>query len=135
MSTEPVVAKPSPAEAPLKATRPHPLDQLTSRETSIARDAVLGALGRNAVVEFRAISLEEPRKAELLAYLELEHSGRLSSQTQTPARVARLQYDIVHPDKSHEYVESLVDIEARRETMHRVVDKKHQPSLTMSVSS
>ncbi len=110
----------------------HPLDQLTLSETSIARETILHAR-EQSVIEFRSIFLEEPPKAELVAFLDAEHGGSLSSRTQRPARVARVQYDLVRSDKSHEYAESLVDLEARKETLHRVVDKMHQPSLTMSV--
>ncbi len=112
--------------------KPHPLGQLTINETKIARGIILNARG-NSIIEFRAIALEEPPKAEVLAFLDAEHSGSLNSRTRRPARLARVQYDVVHADKSHEYTESVVDLDARRETLHRVVDKMHQPSLTMFV--
>ncbi|KAI9871407.1 MAG: hypothetical protein M1830_002949, partial [Pleopsidium flavum] len=130
MSGEVAMTSPDRPQVAILDARPHPLDQLTVNETKVARETVLNARG-NSIIEFRAIALEEPPKAEVLAFLDAEHSGSLSSKTERPTRLARVQYDVVHADKSHEYTESVVDIEARWETLHRVVDKMHQPSLTM----
>lgn len=117
---------------PIRAARPHPLHQLSISETRIARETILNARG-SSVIEFRSIALEEPPKAELLAFLDVEHNAVLTSRTRRPARVARVQYDLLRAERSHEYTESLVDLDSKSEIFHRVVDKMHQPSLTMFV--
>jgi hypothetical protein len=109
---------------------PHPLDHLSSHEIDVAREAIFTARGK-CLLLFRAIFTEEPAKAELVPFLEAEHSGTLASSTPRPARQARVQYDVVHDDKSHDYMESVVDILAGQEVLHRVIDKRHQSSLTL----
>lgn len=124
-------SRPSPTKR-LSST-PHPLDQLSSHEIDIAREAIFAARGK-CLILFRAIFTEEPAKAELVPFLEAEHSGTLTSSAPRPARQARVQYDIVHDDKSHDYMESVVDILAKQEVAHRIIDKKHQSALTLYVS-
>jgi primary-amine oxidase len=109
---------------------PHPLDQVSSHEIDVAREAIFKARG-NCLILFRAIFAEEPAKAELVPFLEAEHSGSLTSSTPRPARQARVQYDVIHDDKSHDYMESVVDILAEQEVVHHVIDRKHQSSLTL----
>jgi hypothetical protein len=109
---------------------PHPLDQLSSHEIDIAREAIFKARGK-CLILFRDIFAQEPAKAELVPFLEAEHSGALTPSTPCPPRQARVQYDVVHDDKSHDYMESVIDIISGREVLHRVVDKKHQCALTM----
>jgi Cu2+-containing amine oxidase len=111
---------------------PHPLDQLSSHEIDVAREAIFTARGK-CLILFRAIFTQEPAKAELVPFLEAEHSGTLTSSTTRPARQAIVQYDVVHDDKSHDYMESVVDILAQQEVVHHVIDKKHQSSLTLYV--
>ena len=55
----------------------------------------------------------------------------MTAQTPRPARLAKIQYDIVQGDRNHEYVESWVDVIARKETKHRVVEKVHHAALTL----
>jgi primary-amine oxidase len=120
-------------DEPQKATTnplPHPLDQLTAEEISRAREVILRARGRS-IIQFRSIFTEEPLKADLVLFLQAEHSGQLTSRTKRLARFARVHYDVVHNDKTHDYTESVVDVDAAREVLHRVVDKKHQPALTL----
>jgi primary-amine oxidase len=109
---------------------PHPLDQLSVTESDLARDVILNARGPNVAINFRSIFLEEPLKKELSYFLELEHSGRVTAQTPRPARLAKVQYDIVRDDKHVEYIESLVDVARGKEIRQRTVDKPHQPGLT-----
>jgi len=80
---------------------------------------------------FRSIALEEPPKAELTQFLELEHAGKVTAQTSRPARLAKIQYDVIRGDRNHEYTESWVDVVTRKETKLRVVDKIHQAALTL----
>jgi hypothetical protein len=126
------VSHPRPSPTKRLSSTPHPLDQLSSHEIDIAREAVFTARGK-CLILFRAIFTEEPAKAELVPFLEAEHSRTLTSSTPRPARQARVQYDIVHDDKSHDYMESVVDILAKQEVVHRIIDKKHQPALTLCV--
>jgi primary-amine oxidase len=112
---------------------PHPFDQLSAEEINCAREIVLQARGRHAI-QFRSIFTEEPRKADLVPFLEAEHSGQLTLRTKRPARLARIHYDVIQDDKTHDYTESVVDVEAGKEVLYRVVDKKHQPALTLCVS-
>ena len=113
-----------------KATDPHPLDQLSSHEVDIAREATLTARGK-CMILFRSIFTKEPLKADLIPFLDAEHSDKLSPSTARPAREAQVQYDIVHDDKTHEYMESVIDLKSGKEVLHRVIDKMHQSALTM----
>ena len=117
------------AQQPLSTPAPHPLDQLSGDEINRARDVVLHA--RRSLLQFRAIFLEEPAKAELAPFLEAEHHGTQSSKTRRPARLARVHYDVINNDRTHDYTESVVDVQSGKEVLHRLVDKKHQPALTL----
>ena len=113
------------------ASVPHPLDQLSVFESDLAREVILQARGSNVAIQFRSITLAEPPKKELTQFLDLEHSRRLTAHTPRPARLAKVEYDIVRADKDHQYIESWVDIEKRKEVEQRVVDKVHQAALTL----
>ncbi len=110
--------------------RPHPLLQLSAEETNLARQVILDARGSNVAIKFRAIFLEEPLKKELSVFLDLEHAGKVTADTPRPARLARIQYDVVQSEKNVEYMESVVDIIKGKETLQRIVDKMHQAGLT-----
>ncbi|EXJ80072.1 primary-amine oxidase [Capronia epimyces CBS 606.96] len=107
----------------------HPLDQLSGDEVRAARQAVLNA--RKAHVLFRNIYSVEPAKAELIKFLNAEHAGTLSPETPRPPRRARVQYDVVYDDRSHEYMESIIDIATGKEADLRRVDRGVQQSLTV----
>lgn len=109
----------------------HPLDQLSVTESDKARQLIIAARGSDAILQFRSIFLDEPLKKELVPFLEAEHAGSITAQTPRPARLAKIQYDVVKSDKSHEYIESVVDLGTGKETVTRVVDKMHQSSVTM----
>ena len=109
---------------------PHPLEQLTVSESHIARDVVLRA-HEKSVIDFRTIALEEPPKAQLQQFLEIENSGNLQSTTSRPARVARVAYDVIGQDKIPTYHASLVDVGKEIELAHEVIDNKHHVSLTL----
>jgi primary-amine oxidase len=110
---------------------PHPLDQLSVAETDKARKHVIEARGSDTVLQFRSIYLEEPPKKELVPFLEAEHAGKITAQTPRPARVAKVLYDVVAKDKTHEYIESDIDLGTGKESIKRVVDKVHQSAMTM----
>lgn len=112
---------------------PHPLDQLSSHEIHITREVIQKARG-SCLILFRAIFTREPLKAQLIPFLEAEHSATLSSSTPRPPREALVQYDIIHNDRSHEYMESVVDTTKGLEVGHRIVDEKHQSALTLYVA-
>jgi primary-amine oxidase len=114
----------------VRPAAPHPLDQLSVAESDVARQGVLEARGAEVALNFRSIALEEPPKEELINFLELEHAGSLTAPTARPARLAKVQYDVVRGDRSHEYTESLIDVHSGREVSQRVVDKIYQAALT-----
>ncbi|KAI9743826.1 MAG: hypothetical protein M1818_002560 [Claussenomyces sp. TS43310] len=107
---------------------PHPLDQLSIAESDKARDSVIAARGKDVLLRFRSIFLDEPAKHELVPFLEAEHAGKLSPETSRPARLARLHYDVVGSENV--YTESTVDLGTGKETVHRIVGKPHHSSLT-----
>jgi len=109
---------------------PHPLDPLTVTEVNLAREAILKARGTTLAIYFRSIFLEEPLKKDLAHILDLVHSGQVSAQTPRPTRLAKVQYDIVRVNKSHEYTESWIDVASGREAQKRIVDKARHASLT-----
>ena len=107
----------------------HPLDQLSGEEVKIARQAVLDA--RKAAILFRNIYAVEPVKADLVKFLNAEHAGTLTTDTSRPPRQARAQYDVVYEDRSHEYMESVIDIASGKEVRLRKPEKGSQQSLTV----
>lgn len=107
-------------------TTPHPFDQLRPNEVDVAREVIL----RNrpgAVIQLRTIGLQEPAKSELKPFLAVEHSGNLTPTTPRPPRLAEVQYDIIRNDKSHDYTESTVDVNSRKELRSRTLDSSCQP--------
>ncbi|KAF6795054.1 copper amine oxidase [Colletotrichum sojae] len=84
--------------------RSHPFDPLIPQEISQAADIIRGQ-GGNGQIFFRAISLAEPPKKEMITFLDGEHAGNLDLVR--PARCARVQ---AYVDKElHEFV---VDLDA-----------------------
>jgi primary-amine oxidase len=109
---------------------PHPLEPLSIEESHRSRDIVLGA-HKLSIIDFRSISLEEPPKTYLQPFLHLEHSGQLTATTQRPARVARVTYDVIGPDKIAKYFETLIDIRKGIVVSHEVVEKPAHAALTL----
>lgn len=108
----------------------HPLTSLTSAETEEARKIVL-ASHPDELIDFREIFLQEPAKAELTKFLDLEHSGRLSPTSPRPARLAKCQYDVIGSDKIPSYHESIVDVVKHKRVKHEIIGKQHQAALTL----
>lgn len=108
----------------------HPLRILSIEETAQARDIILTQHPKEVIV-FREIFLQEPAKAELIKYLDLEHSGRLSPTSPRPARLAKCQYDVIGSDKIPYYHESTVDVENKTRVKHEIVGKQHQAALAL----
>ncbi|KAI0155581.1 copper amine oxidase [Pestalotiopsis sp. NC0098] len=115
----------------MASTHPHPLKQLTVEETDAARDYTL-KLHEGAVLEFREIFLEEPPKADLVKYLDLEHSGQLSESSPQPARLAKVQYDVIgEGNKVPVFHESVIDLRTGERTSHEVISSDYQAALTI----
>lgn len=99
----------------------HPLAPLSDPEFHTARDAVLAAHGAHpSALFFRAIELEEPRKADLAPFLVAEHAGTLTPETLRPARLARVQYDVISAREDgkgslYRYTQSVVDLKTGEE--------------------
>ncbi|UNI13694.1 Primary-amine oxidase [Purpureocillium takamizusanense] len=96
---------------PSPPPQPHPLAQLSKDEFCKARDVIVKSHDSSESLFFRSIYLQEPRKEELVPFLEAEHAGTLSDATQRPPRSAFVDYDIVKPDK-HQNVRSVVRLDS-----------------------
>ena len=114
------------------AALPHPLSALSIEETNIARDVVVES-HPGSLLTFRQIFLREPPKTEVVAFLEVEHSGGLAAETPRPQRLSQVLYDVVGPSKVPEYHESVVDLRKNKVVHHEVVSSKFQAGLTMFV--
>ncbi|OAQ89679.1 copper amine oxidase 1 [Purpureocillium lilacinum] len=88
---------------------PHPLAQLSKEEFSKAREVIVKSHDASESLFFRSIYLQEPRKEDLVPFLEIEHAGTLTDATERPPRCAFVDYDIVKPDK-HQNVRSVVHL-------------------------
>lgn len=115
------------------ASMPHPLASLSVEETNLARDIILASHPKT-VVDFRIITLQEPSKADLVSFLQLEHSGKLQPNSPRPPRLAKVHYDVIDDSKIPIYCESIVDVEKRKRISHEVIRSDAHASLTMSVS-
>ncbi len=111
-------------------TQPHPLEPLTIEECHRARDIVLGA-HKHSIIDFRSISLEEPLKAELQPFLDLEHAGNLTAMIPRPKRLARVNYDVIGTDKIAKYYENLIDVKNGLSVQSVVVEKPAHAALTL----
>ncbi|KAH8817084.1 copper amine oxidase-like protein [Xylogone sp. PMI_703] len=112
---------------------PHPLEQLRVDEAARARDIVIRSRnnGRKVVLDFRQIALEEPAKAELQKFLEVEHTSGISASTPRPARLARVYYDVIGSDKIPVYYESVVDVNAGEELNCEAISSTYHAALTL----
>lgn len=112
--------------------QPHPLLPLSVVETNTVRNVVRAAHPQ-AVLKFRVIYLEEPPKAVLSRFLDLEHAGGLTASTPRPPRLARVHFDTAlggKPPLSHE---ALVDVKTRRITSIESVRADAQAAFTLYV--
>jgi primary-amine oxidase len=110
----------------------HPLQSISAAEIQNARDVVLKYHDKD-VISFREIFIQEPRKAELSRYLDAEHNGKLS-ESASPSRLAKCQYDVIGSDKIPYYHEATVDTKAGTVVEHEIIGKGLQPSLTLYVA-
>jgi primary-amine oxidase len=118
---------------PSSQVRPHPLSQLSHAETNLARDILLEC-HPSVVIDFRETFLQEPPKAEVVKFLDHEHSDSLKLDTPRPARLAKIQYDVIGGSKIPEFHESIIDLDKRARVGHEVISIEHHASLTLYVS-
>lgn len=109
---------------------PHPLSQLSINETTTARDVVRRS-HPGTVLNFRVIFLLEPPKVDVEAYLELEHSGKLTAESPRPPRLAQAWYDVIGNTRIPQYHETIVDLAKAEIVDQKVIDPKSKPSLSM----
>ena len=109
---------------------PHPLSDLTVAEVNAARDLVL-SLHPGTVVDFRSIYLFEPPKAEVIPFIEAEHSGHLTPSTPRPRRLAQVRYDVIGNSKAPTYHESIVDVQKLERIDTRIIPAQYHASLTV----
>lgn len=108
---------------------PHPFDQLSLDEIARGRDIILKSRP-GTVIQFREIMLWEPKKAELVPFLQAEHAGRLSASTPRPAREAEVMFDVVHPSGDHDIIQAVVDLTAGKEVSASMLPQgSHAPFL------
>ncbi|KAL8695390.1 MAG: hypothetical protein Q9218_000149 [Villophora microphyllina] len=82
----------------------HPLSPLTSSEITNAAKLVQRLYSGSTSLQYKAITLEEPQKAQLVPYLDAEHRG---DETPTIERRAFVCYYIRNTDKLHEAIVNL----------------------------
>ena len=109
---------------------PHPLSQLSVSETTTARDVVRRS-HPGTLLNFRVIFLLEPPKVDVEAYLELEHSGKLSAESPRPPRLAQAWYDVISNTRIPQYHETIIDLTKAEIVDQKVIDPKSKPSLAM----
>lgn len=113
------------------ATPPHPLTQLSLAETDVAREILL-ASHPDAAIYFRIVSLQEPAKADLVKFLDIEHAGQLSSSTPRPPRLAKIHYDAIEKgSKVPVYQEAVVDLDQKQRIHHQLISSEFHASLTV----
>lgn len=108
----------------------HPLKDLSEAEFKLAGDVVKKLYTSEVTLFFRAIYLQEPKKAELIPFLQAEHEGTLDDSTPRPPRRARLQYDVIKNGKLPEYTTSIVDLETKTEAERIVAKPESQTGYT-----
>lgn len=74
MSTEQVTSSPE-AGVAKQALPSHPLSPLTAAEITRSADLIRSLYPAKTNLQFKAITLEEPEKAQLVPYLDAEHNG------------------------------------------------------------
>ncbi|KAJ6150626.1 hypothetical protein N7471_001825 [Penicillium samsonianum] len=95
----------------------HPFDPLGPREITKATKVVQELLHRKSF-NFRVITLKEPPKQEMIAFLEREHLEQ--PQVSRPARIAHIQVIVRSDSGPNELTELLVDLD-RSAVVHREI--------------
>ncbi|KAH6880808.1 copper amine oxidase [Thelonectria olida] len=95
---------------------PHPFADLTSKEITRSRDLVQ-ALHPRVLLSFKAITLEEPDKDRMVAFLKAEHTSGVNAVT-SPPRIAYCAYYLRGTDNFHTaWVDLTSDTIVRKEQM------------------
>ncbi|KAF2807691.1 uncharacterized protein BDZ99DRAFT_446493 [Mytilinidion resinicola] len=102
MSTETVATAPAVFSA--KQSVSHPLAPLNASEITAASGLIKASWPAHTDLQFKAVTLEEPPKSEVLPYLEAEHSGKPLPRV---SRKAFVNYYIRNTNKFHEAVVDL----------------------------
>ncbi|KAI1858990.1 uncharacterized protein JN550_012252 [Neoarthrinium moseri] len=109
---------------------PHPLANLSVEETNIASE-VVKKCHPDSILDFRVIYLQEPLKAELVKFLDLEHAGHVTPESPRPPRLARVHYGVIRKEQQPESVEAVVDIEKKERISYETVPEGVHYSFTM----
>ncbi|KAL8745704.1 MAG: hypothetical protein Q9190_002175 [Brigantiaea leucoxantha] len=126
MSTEQVSVTPAIGVAKRVAT--HPLSPLSSSEITRSAELVQALYPPKTDLHYKAITLEEPEKAQLAPYLEAEHHGFRAPSID---RRAFACYYIRNTDKLHE---SIVNLTLQRvESTVRLPRSQHGPGDTEEI--
>ena len=114
----------------MSPTSVHPLQPLTAEEITVARGVVINSYEKSTVISFRAIQLQEPKKAELIPYLSAEHAGEVTFSTRRPPRLAKAQF-YVNTGKKSQYVQSTIDLQTGKEVKRRTFDPETPVGMSM----
>ncbi|KAF2661683.1 hypothetical protein K491DRAFT_687088 [Lophiostoma macrostomum CBS 122681] len=112
MSTETIATSTTPRTA--KSAPSHPLSPLSASELTSAAAIIRASWPAHTDLHFKVVTLEEPPKAEVLRYLDAEHSKK---SLPSVSRRAFLNYYIRNTNKFHEAV---VDLTTGR-VLHNVL--------------
>ncbi|KAL8755637.1 MAG: hypothetical protein Q9199_003507 [Rusavskia elegans] len=104
MSTEQVSLPPRSSVGLTNHLSSHPLSPLTAAEITHAVQLVETLYPPNTSLQYKAVTLQEPNKADLVPYLEAEHHG---GRKPTIERRAFVAYYIRNTDKFHEAIVNL----------------------------
>lgn len=109
-------------EQPYKLRHSHPLDPITATEVQVVASLIRKKF-KDVKLRFQQIDLQEPRKEEMITFLEAERRGELPEST--PSRIARC-YIWLYTEKQESPVDfhkMLVDI-----TFGKIVDDTLLPA-------
>ncbi|KAH7383139.1 copper amine oxidase [Cadophora sp. MPI-SDFR-AT-0126] len=103
MSTEQIISS-LPFVGGKKTTPQHPLGPLTAGEITESAKLIKSIWPANTNIQFKSITLQEPKKADLVPFLAAEHAGQ---STPTIERRSFVVYYLRNTNKLHEAVVSL----------------------------
>ncbi|KAF7547660.1 hypothetical protein G7046_g8932 [Stylonectria norvegica] len=106
-------------------TLPHPLAQLSRDENLRARDIVVGLHPPDTSLFFRSIYLQEPKRAELVPFLAVEHAGNLP-KAERPARLASVHYDVITTHE-HVYTHAVINVQEGKVVSNTIAEASAQP--------
>lgn len=117
------------SDAVAGARPPHPLQPLNDKEIARARDVVVKSHGAAEKLFFRAATLEEPRREDLVKYLAVEH-GHEDGELPALPRQVRLLYDVIKAPSEHALTDSVVDVGTGTIVAQRTLPAQIQTSYT-----